>query len=102
MNPSPSSPPYFLGARELKTRLGTYLRMVERGQTFLVTERGRPVAELRPIRLEGRDLDSRLDELAASGLLLVAESGPMEAFEPVSCAGNSGSEAVIEDREDRF
>lgn len=38
-----------VGARELKNRLGRYLRQVEAGDTILVTERGRPLAELRPL-----------------------------------------------------
>ena len=38
-----------VGARELKTRLGTYLRRVREGRTLLVTDRGEPVAELRPL-----------------------------------------------------
>jgi prevent-host-death family protein len=38
-----------VGARELKTRLRTYLRRVREGRTLLVTDRGEPVAELRPL-----------------------------------------------------
>ena len=38
-----------VGVRELKTRLGSYLREVRRGQVIVVTDRGEPVAELRPI-----------------------------------------------------
>jgi prevent-host-death family protein len=38
-----------VGSRELKTRLGTYLRRVREGRTFVVTDRGEPVAELRPL-----------------------------------------------------
>src|SRR5262245_49988787 len=38
-----------VGARELKVRLGTYLRQVRQGRTLVVTDRGQPVAELRPI-----------------------------------------------------
>ena len=38
-----------VGARELKTRLGTYLRRVREGRTLLVTDRGEPIAELRPL-----------------------------------------------------
>jgi prevent-host-death family protein len=38
-----------VGARELKTRLGTYLRRVREGRTLVVTDRGEPVAELRPL-----------------------------------------------------
>ena len=40
-----------VGARELKTRLGSYLREVRRGRTIVVTDRGEPVAEIRPIAL---------------------------------------------------
>lgn len=36
------------GIRELKNRLSAYVREVERGETVLVTDRGRIVAELRP------------------------------------------------------
>src|SRR5260370_42298427 len=38
-----------VGSRELKTRLGTYLNRVRRGETILVTDRNEPVAELRPL-----------------------------------------------------
>jgi antitoxin (DNA-binding transcriptional repressor) of toxin-antitoxin stability system len=37
-----------VGIRELKARLSEYLRDVRRGEVFLVTDRSRVVAELRP------------------------------------------------------
>ena len=43
-----------VGARELKTRLGTYLRRVREGRTVLVTDRGEPVAERRPLPRDPR------------------------------------------------
>jgi prevent-host-death family protein len=94
-----------VGARELKTRLGTYLRQVQTGATLIVTDRGRPVAELRP--LEGpaeEDLDARLRELIALGVVSgeVARRPPLEPFEPIESRGGSLSEAICEDREDRF
>jgi antitoxin (DNA-binding transcriptional repressor) of toxin-antitoxin stability system len=36
------------GIRELKAHLSTYVKDVERGETVLVTDRGRVVAEIRP------------------------------------------------------
>jgi antitoxin (DNA-binding transcriptional repressor) of toxin-antitoxin stability system len=36
------------GIRELKNRISAYVREVENGETVLVTDRGRVVAELRP------------------------------------------------------
>ncbi|MCP4654640.1 MAG: type II toxin-antitoxin system prevent-host-death family antitoxin [bacterium] len=93
-----------VGSRELKTRLGAYLRQVRAGATLVVTDRGRPVAELRPLSLEGEGLEARLYELAARGVIgdEVAERVPLEAFEPVVSHGGSLSEAIREDREDRF
>ena len=38
-----------IGAFEAKTRLSELLEQVSRGRTFLITRRGRPIAELRPV-----------------------------------------------------
>lgn len=47
--------PVKVGAWELKTRLGTYLRQVCQGRTLIITERGEPVAVLRPLALAAGD-----------------------------------------------
>lgn len=96
--------PKTVGSRELKTRLGTYLRLVREGVTLIVTDRGRPVAELRPVSPEHTDLDQRLYELAAAGVVAseVAERRALQYFEPIAATGADASDAVIEDREDRF
>jgi len=91
-----------VGSRELKTRLGTYLRQVQKGRTLVVTDRGRPVAELRPIVIDGNDEESRLDELVALGILSRKSKAPLARFKPIRAAGKQLSAAVIEDREDRF
>lgn len=91
-----------VGARELKTRLGSYLREVRRGRTIVVTDRGEPVAELRPIALaRGRDL-ARLDQLVALGRLSKASKAPLSPFRPIRHTGPSLADAVAEGREDRF
>jgi prevent-host-death family protein len=38
-----------IGAFEAKTRLSELLDRVDHGQTYVITKRGRPVAELRPV-----------------------------------------------------
>lgn len=38
-----------IGAFEAKTRLSGLLEQVSRGRSFVITRRGRPVAELRPV-----------------------------------------------------
>ena len=40
--------PKEIGAFEAKTRLSELLERVDRGQVYVITKRGRPVAELRP------------------------------------------------------
>ena len=91
-----------VGSRELKTRLGTYLREVQKGRTLIVTERGRAVAELRPIEVEGEGEESRLDGLVALGLLSRKSKAPLIQFKPPAAGGESLSATVIEGRKDRL
>jgi prevent-host-death family protein len=93
-----------VGSRELKTRLGTYLEQVRRGDTIIVTDRGEPIAELRPITAATDPLDAALDRLASEGLITRASrKGPPTGFRPVRLpAGSSLTDAILEDRKDRF
>ena len=96
--------PTTIGSRGQKPRMGTYLRQVREGATIIVTDRGRPVAELRPLPGSDSDLDSRLRELVLAGVLSgeVAERPPLQDFEPIRIAGPPLSDTIREDREDRF
>ena len=87
-----------VGARELKARLGMYLRTVRSGQTLIVTDRGEPVAELRPLEEE---LPRRLARLRAAGKIGGGD-GLVRPSKPLRIPGVSLSDAVLEDREDRF
>lgn len=90
-----------IGIRELKTRLGTYLRLVKNGERIVVTDRGRPVAELR--QLSGEDgEDARLTELAALGLVSQGNGGELAEVSPITVAGKPVSQTLIEDREGRL
>jgi len=90
-----------VGARELKTRLGTYLRRVREGQRIVVTERGAPVAELRGLD-EGSE--GRLSRLHAAGLVTAPTRRALAPHRAVAIRrrGRSLAQAIIEDREDRF
>jgi prevent-host-death family protein len=90
-----------IGARELKTRLGAYLREVREGATLIVTDRGEPVAEIRPFPTAGTTEKARLDELVARGSLTRASRRKLASFRPIRIAGRPLSETIIEDREDR-
>jgi prevent-host-death family protein len=88
-----------IGSRELKNRLGKYLRAVRQGQTLLITDRGRPIAQLGPAPTEPNrtTLENRLKELEAQGLIRLAQR-PMGNFKAVPSRGKSASQMLIEDR----
>ena len=90
-----------VGARELKTRLGTYLRRVREGRTLLVTDRGEPVAELRPLPPDTSVPATLLKLSGKQAVTLPARKGTA-AFRPIQSRGRALSEAILEDREDRF
>lgn len=91
-----------VGARELKTRLGTYLRRVREGQRILVTDRGIPVAELRGLGTGDETREGRLQRLEAAGLVSRPARGLLGPLRAVRSSGASALQAVLEDREDRF
>jgi prevent-host-death family protein len=94
-----------VGARELKNRLGHYLRVVQQGTTLVVTARGKAVARLVPVHGEGEsglapELEERMWELTSAGVLTWSGG----AFQvPKPAATNQGkkllSDVVLEDRE---
>lgn len=67
-----------VGARELKNRLGGYLEQVRRGRTLVITERGEPVAELKPFEAAGGD-NARLERLKARGAVTRLENRPVSS-----------------------
>ncbi|MGH9483962.1 MAG: type II toxin-antitoxin system Phd/YefM family antitoxin, partial [Terriglobales bacterium] len=56
-----------VGARELKNRLGKYLSQVRQGATLVITERGEPVAELRPLAKPSDPDEAAWERLYAEG-----------------------------------
>ena len=90
-----------VGVRELKTRLGTYLRRVREGRTLVVTDRGEPVAELRPLPADD-SLPSALRKLSTKGTVTLPTRDSLPAFRAIRSRGASIADAVGEDREDRF
>ena len=90
-----------VGARELKTRLGTYLQRVREGRTIVVTDRGEPIAELRPLTSHD-SLPAALLKLSVRGQVTLPTADALTAFRPIRSRGGRLSDAVREDREDRF
>ncbi len=87
-----------VGTKDLKNRLSYYLRRVRLGEVVHVTDRGTPVAELRPVA-PSHGADARfLEALERDGVVTTA-SAPKADFVPVRTkrAGRA-SAIVIEDR----
>lgn len=57
-----------IGIARLKAQLSHYVEQVKAGQEVVVTERGRPVAKLVPLRAAEKR-ESRRERLARAGLL---------------------------------
>ncbi|HUX68174.1 MAG TPA: type II toxin-antitoxin system prevent-host-death family antitoxin [Terriglobales bacterium] len=92
-----------VGSRELKTRLGRYLRLVRQGQTLIVTDRGEPIAELRPLPAAAKESEAEAwERLERAGIVSRARQGPLADFKPLRMRGKPLSQTIIEDREDRF
>ena len=98
-NPSSEAAPQ-VGVRELRQNLSIYLDRVKAGETLEVTERGVPVAELRPLS-EGADVIARL---VSSGRAWPAEAGmadlPPPLGEPSEEMSRRIAEALDAERED--
>jgi prevent-host-death family protein len=86
-----------VGVRELRQNLSRWLRRVERGETFEVTERGVPVAILAPTAGSA----SVLRRLAVEGRLAQLGTGLGDLGAPLPSTGASISEALDELRDDR-
>lgn len=65
-----------VGIRKLKNQLSRYLRMVKKGHSITITDRGRPIAQIVPKEVSVKD---RVNQLLEAGM--VAWDG--EHLEPI-------------------
>lgn len=68
-----------VGIRELRNKLSHYVRLVEAGETVLVTDRGTVVAELRPAGATTPTAHG-FDELARRGLATLGAPNDPSAY----------------------
>lgn len=92
-----------VGIRELKAHLSRVLRDVQSGETVLVTDRGKVIAELRQPGLGASTLspiEQKMAELAAKGVLKLAEK-PFYTYVPSPIKVPEGTiQALIDDMRD--
>ena len=85
---------------DLKNHLSHYLRLVARGETVTILDRGRPVAQLTRISGDAGAIDS----LVADGLARAPLAKLPRDFltRELPRSRSSVQHALLEDREDRF
>ena len=90
-----------VGIKELKNRLTHYLRLTQKGEKVIVTDRGQPVAVIHHITSNEPVLtrEGRLAQLAAQGKIFLPSRKLPTRLKPVPYKGPSPAQAVIEDRE---
>ena len=77
-----------IGIRELRQHASVYVDLAERGYTVDITNRGRLVAQLVPVR----EPDSPMERLIAAGIIESAEEpGGIGDIEPYPSPSRSGS-----------
>jgi prevent-host-death family protein len=80
-----------VGIRELRQRASEFLRLVEAGETFEVTDRGRPIALLTPVPDA-----SPIEQLRAVGELSERDGTIEELPEPLPLpAGHEAPSAIL-------
>lgn len=86
-----------VGIRELKIRLSTYMERVQAGATVIITDRGKPVGRIIPIRTSPQ---VQIQELVQAGLM--AWSGhKLKRHTPLARTrgGRTVADLLVEDRE---
>ena len=90
-----------LGLREANQHFSKAIKAVRAGKDVILTERGQPIAVIKPI--EGaQDQDRALERMAAEGLItLPSRKGRLPRFEPIRVKGKPLSQTIIEGRDDQ-
>ena len=92
-----------LGLREANQQFSKAIKAVRAGKEVVLTERGRPIAVITPIK-EKDALDVALQTMVDEGFLTPASrKGPTPAprWRPVKVKGKPLSQTVLDEREDR-
>ncbi len=90
-----------LGLRDANQHFSKAMKAVRAGQDVVLTERGKPIAVITPIRHKSPQA-AALAQMADEGLItLPTRRGPLSRFVPARRKGRSLSQTVLDDRADR-
>jgi len=92
-----------MGLRDANQRFSKAIKAVKAGKEVILTERGKPIAVIKPLERE-ENLETTIRRLEAEGILRPAlKRGPMPApsWKPVRIKGKPLSQTISEEREER-
>ncbi|PYN64408.1 MAG: prevent-host-death family protein [Candidatus Rokuibacteriota bacterium] len=90
-----------MGLREANQKFSKAIRAVKAGEEVVLTERGKPIAVIRPLARANGD-EGALRRLEAAGLLQRAtKPGPMPPFRSIRIKGEPTSETIRKMRDER-
>ena len=91
-----------IGLREANLHFSKYIEHVRNGEQIVLTERGEPIAVIKPVKSRARTLDSRLEILETSGLLKRSSKGAFRPPRAIRISGKALSEFISKDRDERL
>jgi prevent-host-death family protein len=92
-----------MGLREANQRFSKAIKAVKQGKEVVLTERGKPIAVIKPLEPKDKQ-EAVIRRLEAEGILRPASKrGPMPAprWKPVRIKGQPLSQTISEERDER-
>jgi prevent-host-death family protein len=90
-----------IGLREANMHFSKYIKLVKKGREIVLTERGVPIAAIRPVAPKEDTLEERLNALKDRGVLKRG-SGHLKLPTPVALSGKAVSSIIIDERNERL
>ncbi len=91
-----------VGLREANLYFSKYMKMVKEGKEVIVTDRGAPLAVIKPLSKETGSPEDKIKLLEDQGILRRAAKGKLHVHKPIIIGGKPVSEVITEERENRF
>ena len=90
-----------MGLREANQKFSKAIKAVKAGEEVILTERGKPIAVIRPLARTSGD-EAAMRRMEAAGLLRRAtKPWPMPPFRPIRIKGEPVSETIRKMRDER-
>ena len=90
-----------VGIRDAKMHLSKYLKMVQQGAEVTITDRGRPVGKIIPIRTKQMSLKERIKRMEDRGQIEpVTDEGQVKIPPPIPVPDEIAQQILQQERED--